>query len=104
MRTKAVWSKQPDDPFVQAEWVEALAPVEYEDANLALTAFRNEGDEAPPTIGQLRVAAFSIAGWRDAELRARRRALEDRTVPDPQQVAEVREMVDSFLKRHRWPR
>jgi hypothetical protein len=94
-----MWSKQPDDQFVIAEWCDALARVEMADATEALTAIRNMGGEDPPTIGQLRVAALRVADRREVEERRKRRALEDKSQRPEAELTSVREMVDAFLKR-----
>jgi CRISPR type IV-associated protein Csf3 len=84
---------------VQAEWCSALARVEYEDANEALTEIRNLGGEKPPTIGQLRVAALRVVERREADQRYKRRALEDKSPRTEGELTPIREMVDAFFKR-----
>jgi len=99
MRAKALWSKQPDDPFVQAEWVDALASVEYRDANEALTALRDMGIDEPPPVGMIRLAALRVADRREATERYQRRALEDRSSRPEDELISIRELMDRFFER-----
>jgi hypothetical protein len=96
MRAKALWSKQPDDALVQAEWVDAFGRLEYRDVFEALTECRDAFDD-PPVIGQIRRVALRVADRREADERAQRRTLEDQS-RDPELVS-VKEMVSAFLER-----
>ena len=99
LRAKALWSKQPDDEFVQGEWHAALLSIEYRDANEALTALRDMGTDEPPPVGMIRLAALRVADRREAEERYKRRALEDRSPRPKEELISIRELVDRFFEQ-----
>ena len=99
LRAKALWSKQPDDEFVQGEWHAALLSIEYRDAFGALTEFSEMGRDEPPTIGQLKQQALRVAERREAEERHKRRALEDRSPRPKEELISIRELIDRFFEQ-----
>lgn len=53
----AIWNRQSTDEAVQAEWIEALAPVSFESALDTVRSIRDLGQTDPPTPGEVYLGA-----------------------------------------------
>lgn len=87
LKVGAIWTRQPTDDAVQAEWAESLSRVSFPGALEAVREFRDSGRPEPPTPGEVWKAAQDIDDRRAREQAARRLRLVE---PAPSEAERAR--------------
>ncbi len=103
MKVSAIWTSQPIDAAVQAEWAECLARVSFGAAVEAVRHLRDSGRREAPTPGEIYQMAAGIDRRAEEERRRRVLRLADRTEPSEQERdrrrAVFRELMANLDKR-----
>lgn len=96
LKCSAIWTRQPTDDAIQAEWAECLSRVSFESALETVRNMRDAGRPDAPTPGEIyRDARDRDLRWAD-ESRRRTLRLVDRSQPTEAERANVRKIVREF--------
>jgi hypothetical protein len=98
LKASTIWTSQPTDEAIQAEWAECLSHVSFEGALHAVRGLRDSGRPEPPTPGEIFKLAREFDDRREADVRRKQRLLEE-PARTPEQIAAARNLVADFEKR-----
>ncbi len=93
LKVSAIWTSQPSDAAVQAEWAECLARVSFDAALEAVRDLRDSGRREAPTPGEIYHVAAGIDRRAEDDRRRRVLRLADRTKPSGQERDRFRAMI-----------
>jgi hypothetical protein len=99
LKVSAIWTRQPTDDAVQAEWAECLSRVSFEAALEAVRDYRDAGHPDAPTPGKIYRAAKGIDDRAEDDRRRRRLRLADHTKPSEEARAEFCGIVRGLTER-----
>jgi hypothetical protein len=98
LKVSTIWTSQPMDEAVQAEWAECLARVSFPAALEAVRDFRDRGRQDAPTPGEIYREAAAIDQRAEDERRRRTLKLADHSKPNEQERARFRAVLHSVME------
>ena len=98
LKSSTIWTRQPTDEAIQAEWAECLSRVSFEGALYAVRGLRDSGRQESPTPGEIFKLAREFDDRREADERRKQRLLEE-PARTPEQIAAAKNLVADFEKR-----
>ena len=98
LKSSTIWTNQPTDEAIQAEWAECLSRVSFEGALEAVRGLRDSGRQESPTPGEIFKLAREFDDRSEADARRKQRLLEE-PARTPEQIAAAKNLVADFEKR-----
>jgi hypothetical protein len=98
LKSSTIWTTQPTDEAIQAEWTECLSRVSFEAALYAVRGLRDSGRQESPTPGEIFKLAREFDDRREADARRKQRLLEE-PARTPEQIAAAKNLVADFERR-----
>jgi len=99
MKVAAIWTRQPTDEAVEAEWCESLSRVSFQAALEAVRDFRDGGRQDAPTPGEIYREAAGIDKRAEDQMRRRTLKLVDHSKPNGEELTRVRAVAHGLTER-----